>query len=1581
MITQLDTQAWSSELVTGNSQFIELGSTIYIVSQVRADNTFAVFKSQPVPPQPGPGGAFTTTATYTFPPVNNRNTSFDPVIMYDDSNENIYIVGTQDNVNGKDIDVILFTYDTVTDTLSFPITLIIASYVRDSYDICSLLNTQCVVVAVTNPSQIWQTPTVANVTGININDGVITVVAENSYTMGQPVTFSGIQNATQVNGVTVTVIASTGVTFTAATTLPDYIQPGGTYESGFVTWLPGHSLLAMELNGDSLVGITVLDSSPYRSGNAFGAVSAYSPDGYSIEVYYESNPKTVTFSDQIFSINQVLRTPTQVTNESQTIPLSPGPYIVNVLQAGFLYDVGVSYQGGNALTRVSSSPTQGQYTVADGLYTFNILDAGALIYLNYAILPLTWNLPATTLKTFTGRYADSRLMVIPKGSTRTLLQQYYSQLIHQNALVGNLLLGYYDGETQWNFHIQPGSTVTSYIQGTLSVSETVGTFVSYLAEPVYGIRGAWSPEVKTYNVDDKTSYNGDEYIVNQNILYNYVGVWKVDATYASGAVVKLALPTLPVTYDYYTAQVNIYASATSPNLDTINWNPTSPPSSDSRFTAAPTAWALQTNSLDTSTFNMTNLPGFYNNFNFSWLRGSKTVLDDQSMWAIVGEQAGASSGATYISDFDVPPEVILVPDYTAGIVTVLRGTPFLFNASESNDTDLDPLTFIWTFTPSNSHVTLTPNAPLDATATFLVSRSVGGAELGFIVGVVATTTLHQPMIITYISITANVLTVSTSAPVSLADGESVFLYSIGTATFLNDKAVIVTGTSGNTFSATHTHADYSAADTGFAIANPQFDYCIVSVPFNAAPTITFPQNPIMAARNSAVTIQPTYTGTTDPDDVTTYAWTQISGTTIPVTQITGGVNASSLKFTTNGVLIEGETLVWSLTVNDGVNPAVSATVEVVVAPYAFNYLDTLRLTRSIWGGTGIALLQSQTYSKYGFPPSTTNLSFGTLTQSGSLIIAFESDNKGNNLNKTFGSTPFMVANSSTDWDIDYILNADSSVTVNGFISNPGTDIDQTPDWLIAEFSSAFSVFDQSVLAIDGNPASLTTTNTAGLPALVIATVKLYNDTHGALTGDPPIGWTTLLYNTDRLGAWTGAAAAVFYQIVQAPATTITFQWPTNPTTIGNGQMQTSLTAFNATFPIEANIVQRNTAQTWTPLDVSTIYTNFQNIKRSSVLDGTDRYLLISSASVCVFGGINPNMVLLRKLFTPSNNPILDAFHTEDDWTMVLDSAGNLYQFTTPSLINTDDPKAVINLNSVSSMVLNKVFATYSFNDSRVLILTGPDGCLLLEIGNTSFAVEGSFELNVETGLIYGVDNVQFVRTSNVESLSTGKILIGTVAPIIVNIISIEVSDNTVTVVGDNPLIPGQVLTFLNLTQATFLNGVTTSVVSATPLQFIVSFEYGDYATTPEGAGAIAMTGGKTYETLIDLSHGQIIGTWDASNLRNQFVTTGEILFEPNDTYAGRPAAPIMNPLVNQGVVTPGFVNLMISWNADRPDLIQSYQLGTSFDNVNWIISSINSGYIESVTLPEPAGQQLYFRVQSISADGTSAYSNVVSIRT
>ena len=75
--------------------------------------------------------------------------------------------------------------------------------------------------------------------------------------------------------------------------------------------------------------------------------------------------------------------------EIGVVPLAPG---ANSITAGQPYgawgsDCGVVYSDGSALSAVQSDPSAGQYSVADGVYTFSPQDAGATVLLTYGYVP------------------------------------------------------------------------------------------------------------------------------------------------------------------------------------------------------------------------------------------------------------------------------------------------------------------------------------------------------------------------------------------------------------------------------------------------------------------------------------------------------------------------------------------------------------------------------------------------------------------------------------------------------------------------------------------------------------------------------------------------------------------------------------------------------------------------------------------------------------------------------------------------------------------------------------------------------------------------------------------------------------------------------------------------------------------------------------------------------------------------------------------------------------------------------------------------------------------------------------------
>jgi hypothetical protein len=213
-------------------------------------------------------------------------------------------------------------------------------------------------------------------------------------------------------------------------------------------------------------------------------------------------------------------------------------------------------------------------------------------------------------------------------------------------------------------------------------------------------------------------------------------------------------------------------------------------------------------------------------------------------------------------------------------------------------------------------------------------------------------------------------------------------------------------------------------------------------------------------------------------------------------------------------------------------------------------------------------------------------------------------------------------------------------------------------------------------------------------------------------------------------------------------------------------------------------------------------------------------------------------------------------------------------------------------------------------------------------------VTATLTLNVASNLVYGASKVQFVRWVNMDNVHSGRILLGTIlnqsAPITAVAFAIAPNPtNTLVITCANTFVNGDVIVLSGLTNAAELNGLVCTVIATTPTSFTVSYQppagsplLPSYGPTADTGLAQSQNSGSTYETLINLPTGSIIGTFDKSKLRNQFVETGEILFDPDDTYAGGPAAPVL--LVPTTINFGGQTNINLVWQQNRPDLITSY---------------------------------------------------------
>jgi hypothetical protein len=877
--------------------------------------------------------------------------------------------------------------------------------------------------------------------------------------------------------------------------------------------------------------------------------------------------------------------------------------------------------------------------------------------------------------------------------------------------------------------------------------------------------------------------------------------------------------------------------------------------------------------------------------------------------------------------------------------------------------------------------------------------------------------------------------------------------------FLNDIDLTLTSSSPTGFTATPPAGVTlptlpTTQIVGFVMPQFQFAIANIIVPQNVAPTITFPAPnwgagpAVTVARNQQITITPNYplglawsniqlyeigdvvnylgttytsiqdnnagnnpsssplfwtiavfpvvyTGLTDPDDTPTYLWAQLSGTAVT---IVGNSTSPALVFLSNGVNILGEALVFSLTVNDGINPPVTQDFTVNVAPYIFNpnAKDTLQVSRSVYSSSAVA----------------TNIS---IFEGIGVITAFN----------TFfpGQTVFFEGMQNAT----FLNGATFTVLPTGFGQSFGAGF------------GGNSVTTTSFTIVDDTLPNFTGTDT------------------GFVYGAQPISQRNALLAFSQ--AYNSATTyALDSKISYLGITYISLQ---NSNT---GNTPSTSPAFWATVDLG-----------WSPLDISIIYNNLQSVKRTSILDGSDRYIVISPYSVLVYGVFPytaPAAVLMRRLFLPNNALILDAVHTEQDYTLVLDSLGNIWRYSTAPFINTDNPDTVLNIGNFTTLSFAnsddandvKIFTTVSFGGQRVLVLSGEQGAFLMQVNTSTLAVTGAMTLDVASNLVYGASKVQFVRWVNMDNLRSGRILLGTILNQSAHITSVSFAvapapANTLVIACANTFSVGDVIVLSGLTTATELNGLVVTVVAATASSFTVSYAppvgsplLPNYGPTADTGLAQSQNSGLTFETLIDLGAGQIIGTFDKSKLKNQFVETGEILFEPDDTYAGGPAAPVL--LTPTTVVFGALTQIQLTWQQQRPDLINQYIVQYAIENPaaaivpatapytfqapitaeftadegvfdvdqnlqlvstsspdpfpgqynatssglytfnaaqaghNVVITIrqtfqnleiVNSGNVQTIYVPLPPGRTYFFQVQATGLDGTSSFSNIQQI--
>jgi hypothetical protein len=1197
---------------------------------------------------------------------------------------------------------------------------------------------------------------------------------------------------------------------------------------------------------------------------------------------------------------------TTVSGEQQTIPALPAQTAVQVTNhVGYFENIAVNYAiSGIPLIQVATAPDEGQYTVepSTGEYSFNRNDAGARIIISYnyvsSIQPVyvsLFNVPPVAV-------LSPEVVTVYRGGT------FYST---DTANITQINLTGGSVTVIVNNDFKVGDQVAMYgISGAVGPFGQ-GPFGAGLFSPAFNATASFLNgillTVASATATQFTAFFSPQLAATVELLselgfgFNFGNSFSEFSELVSGTVADLIPGALTLSAagstDADNDALEFFWSENDPDLKDVTLTPNG--SQATLNVARKVGPASRNFNVGVSVVDLN--PDLITQRHPALLISNATVTGADSITLTFAPPGGAGFGAAFGAQFGLPvPAGAVVP--IAGdqvmMYDMMLTAPQPPTLGQIPGGSLPPqpnLSVIITYVNNAGETVGSSNAILSVSANNLLTvNSPGGngsaTAYNVYVGQPGNETLQtltpQPLGSTFVESTGGFISSFTTPPVTSTALEVV----------LNDEVLTLTNATSSTMTAPFTTAgtfgldfgfsfngNYTASLTGFAIKEFQWEIANIFVPQNVAPTIVFPAPlwranalgvsavtatsassnvltvmcanafvvgemvtlsgtaeivlngqlltvtsanstqftanftiadytnnvdtgtaTLRLARNTQITITPTpkasdpttqfpvvYTGIYDPDDSVSYLWTQTAGT--PVTLV-GGNNNSSLSFLTNGVNINGETLTFSLTVNDSVNSPVTASFTVNVASFNFaGTKDTEQLSRSTWSQTA----------------NITNVA---------------------------------------------ITSGVVTVTAN----------------------NSFLV---------GEPVRLT-------------------------------GLVNAIFLNDTVGFYVTSANATQF--------TFTTTFPNYPSTSDTGIAY-------AKVPIS----QRNSPQIWSPMDISVLFSDLISIKRVSVIDGSDRYILISPYSVLVYGvfpSATPVAILLRKLLTPNRTTILDAVHTEQDYTLVLDNQGNIFRYTTAPLIDTDNPDTTLTLSSITSVSFTdadldsdvKIMTTPSFGNKRIVVLSGEQGAVLMQLNTTTLVVEGVLDFLTSDHLIYGSNAIQFVRWVNMDNLHTGRVLLGSVVYNTANVTNVSILNNALTFTGSNSFVVGDKLVLSGFQNAAFLNGLTVIVISATSTSFTASFQFsGSYGPSGEASAvAEAQFSGTTYETLVDLSQGQIVGTWDKSKLRNQFVQSGEILFTPDTTYGGSPIPPVL--LQPTSAVQNGKTFVTISWQQERPDLITSY---------------------------------------------------------
>jgi len=584
----------------------------------------------------------------------------------------------------------------------------------------------------------------------------------------------------------------------------------------------------------------------------------------------------------------------------------------------------------------------------------------------------------TILTSFTARFVADRLTVIGVGPSRYISQCFYTQT--RGALIGNVVIGREVLPNQWSFNTFTGTPASSFVEPTLSIMANgayaltvfnsqlavADSFGSGVGEHVVLLDQGVSPANASYTVTAPGGTltlvaggtGGTAYVAlreaDNNSIYHLLVIGAV--AYLQPYIVSSMNLRDTVTSDIWTLEVygakfHKYKNPTalSSTVRTVYLNDLSDPSNIVTWELAMVNGVLdkiQASSVAAQA-EVVFMDAFQNN------KPYRIFIDSNKMKIEPSTLTLPSNVPTFINLTDGTSGSMILAVIEANLSNFTQGGPVrLF--------DVNPLG--WSLTPRTDF-------PYPAIATWLrgskstlpllmpwgflaESSPIGVARFYTGYNAPPTAVVNPSSVIATRGVTYQ-FDASLSSDINL--DHMVFDWQItdltGLATLVKNGSTATvslpasSGPVAHTITVTVLVSDVDAQGVQIH-SSPSTASAFMSYPFVPAPVIGA-LNPISATRNSTVLIAPVVT--LGAMDFATYSWAQTGGT--PVT-LPSGSTGPSLRIQTNGALVSGESLSFTLTVNDGVNAAVTQSFTVVVAARAASG-ETMELTRFTWAG-GIA---------------------------------------------------------------------------------------------------------------------------------------------------------------------------------------------------------------------------------------------------------------------------------------------------------------------------------------------------------------------------------------------------------------------------------------------------------------------------------------------------------------------------------------------------------------------------------------------------------------------------------------------------